>query len=418
MRKKCCFTALFCLLLPPNVVLQSAASEMNVLPPPSNITARMVNMFEVILQWEPIATNCTPRYKLKISVLNSSLQPYKWTTSNPSKLLDFLYFPLNDYFSMEIKANCDGRESEWTKKSPMQLTPGNRRTSVKNLACVWYYRDNITCTWQPGEYTPPKVQYKLLYWEEDINPGNVNDSMQFQDLLHTGTECKDYFPQDGLYLGCKFKYEYKIENCKQLMFVVTDTSYSIKPFLYYTEAKDIVKLRSPNITYVSEARNNQVYINWTVSSMSSYQEHLIYEVLLFFSGEWGETLKVIDDTSKWLDLPNSEDTWAIKVRVRLSENVVNRYSWSDWSPERKVQGKDTKATSLLLLILIPAAVIIMVVILLVYLKRLKILIFPPIPHPGKMFQNDLQHWLKSERPAHVCDPPEKEDISPVSLLEA
>ncbi|XP_077141470.1 interleukin-13 receptor subunit alpha-1 isoform X1 [Ranitomeya variabilis] len=412
MRTICCFPALLCLLLPLNVVLQYAASEMNVLPPPSNITARMASMFKAILQWDPIAANCTLTYKCKISLLNASKQTSTWTTPKSSLELDFHNLPINDDFSLEILASCNGTERKWTKKSHMQLTPGNRRTSVKNVACVWHYRDYITCTWQPGEETPPNVQYKLLYWERDTNPGNVNESMQFQDLLHIGTECKDYFPHDGLYLGCNFKYEYTIEDQKGLMFVVTDTSYSIKPFLYHTEANSIVKLRSPNIIYVSEARNNQVCINWTESY---YQSWLVSEVLLFSSGAWGQPLKVIEGISKCINLHKSEDTWAVKVRVKLSDNIAERSLWSDWSSEWKVQKTNT---SLLLLILIPAAALIMAVILLIYLKRLKVLIFPPIPQPGKMFRNDLQNWLKSERPAHICEAPENKDISPVSLLEA
>ncbi|XP_073399590.1 interleukin-13 receptor subunit alpha-1-like isoform X1 [Dendrobates tinctorius] len=412
MRTICCFTALLCLLLPLNLVLQSRASEMNVLPPPSNITARMASMFKAILQWNPIASNCTPRYKFRFSFLHASKQAIPKTTLKSSYQLEFYNFPLNDYFSFEIRASCNGTESELTNKSHMQLTPGNRRTLVKNVACVWHYRDYITCIWQPGEETPPNVQYKLLYWEKDTNPGNVNESMQFQDLLHTGTECKDYFPHGGLYLGCNFKYEYTIDDVKELMFVVTDTSYRIKPFLYHTEAKTIVKFRSPNITFVSEARNNQVCINWTESYLRIF---LISEVLLFSSGAWGEPLKVTEDISKCVNLHNSEDTWSVKVRVRLSETKAERSMWSDWSSEWKVQKPNT---SLLLLILIPAAVVIMAVILLAYLKRLKVMIFPPIPHPGKMFQNDLQNWIKSERPANICEAPENEDISPVSLLEA
>ncbi|KAM4021248.1 interleukin-13 receptor subunit alpha-1-like [Anomaloglossus baeobatrachus] len=409
MRTNCFFPALLWLQL----VLQSAVSEMNFLAPPSNITVRMDDMFQVALKWEPIAANYTPKYEVRISALNYSVKNLG-SRKQSSWRLPIFYFPLNDYYTVEVRAKYNDMESEWAETS-LQLMPGDRRTSVKNVMCVWHYKDYINCTWQPGENTPPSVQYKLLYWEKDSNPGYFNESMQFQDFLRTGTECRDYFPHDGLYLGCKFKYEYTFADLKELMFVVTDTSYSIKPFLYYTEARNIGKLRSPNITYVSEAINNEVYINWTVPSV---HKDLISEVLLFFSGSWGEPLKVIDDTSKLIHLPNSEDTWAVKVRVKLSKYVADRSYWSDWSTEWKVRGKNKNTTSFLLLILIPVAVIIMAVILLVYLKRLKILIFPPIPNPGKRFQNDLQRWLKSERPTNVCDEPEKEDISPVSLLEA
>ncbi|XP_075043342.1 interleukin-13 receptor subunit alpha-1-like isoform X3 [Mixophyes fleayi] len=73
-------------------------------------------------------------------------------------------------------------------------------------------------------------------------------------------------------------------------------------------------------------------------------------------------------------------------------------------------------TSTVLLIVIPIIVVVAAIILLICLKRLKIIICPSIPDPGKMFPSDLQEWLKSERP-NSHHKPEKEEVCPVSLLE-
>ncbi|XP_056396052.1 interleukin-13 receptor subunit alpha-1-like isoform X2 [Hyla sarda] len=371
----------------------------------------MINMFKMRLTWEPIAANCTPVYKLTISSKNSTtMSTYRssWTLHVSDSLID-----LNDYFSTEIQAECNGMITEPAKKSHMQLAPGNKRTSVKKVNCVWHYKMYVNCTWQPGEDTPPNIKYKLLYWERDTNPGNLPAPTQLQDFLYTGTECKDYFPPDGLYIGCRFKYEYTINDYKELMFVVTDTTHSIKPFLYYTRANKIGKLKRPVITYVSEAINNSLYINWTVSLLCP----LTKVEGLVSSDRWSKRFEVEGDCSKQVQVPNSFDPMRVKIRVRLSEYTSDSSLWSDWSEEWTVPGKGT-ITPLLSLILVPVVVIVLVVILLVFMKRLKMLVFPPIPQPGKMFQNDLQNWLKRERPTNDFHKPQQEDISPVTLLEA
>ncbi|XP_075692761.1 interleukin-13 receptor subunit alpha-1-like [Rhinoderma darwinii] len=312
------------------------------LPPPANITVRLGNMFQVFFKWEPSAANCTPIYNVVMSSSLDSKKQMQDTTKNPSLMLNIFdidrQLDLNDNFSMEILANCNGTKSEAFKKRHMQLAPGNERTSVKNFICVWHYKEYINCTWLPGEDTPPNVHYRLLYWEKDTTNGTLPESAQLQDLLRTGTECQDYFPIYGLRLGCKFKYEYNIANAKELMFVVTDDSSSVKPFLYYTAANDIGKLRSPKIASLYWTINNNMYVNWTVSP---FYYGLMFEVFVF-SDRWNETYKVKLDSSMKINVPLDDDTWRVKVRVKFSEFIADSLYWSDWSEEWIVPGKDKK----------------------------------------------------------------------------
>ncbi|XP_069799325.1 interleukin-13 receptor subunit alpha-1-like isoform X2 [Dendropsophus ebraccatus] len=412
MEKYCCNLDIIWLLLSLNVAVQSTGGGMNYLPPPTNITATMVSMMHFIITWEPIASNCTPKYEVKISSGNNTRPK---STEDTSLILDFSdshpWLDPNDYFSSEIQAECNGMTSEWARKSHMELVPGDKRTTVRNVSCVWHYMDYISCTWQPGEDTPPNVQYKLLYWEQD-SVEILSEPMQFKDLLRNGTECREYFRLDGLYLGCKFKYEKTIGQQKELLFVVTDRSHSIKPFLYYTEAKSIGKLQAPVITLVSRTKDNHLYINWTMSPNCFL---LMFEVLISTNKQpSGHVFEVKYSCSGTTTIPHSDDTLRIKVRAKFSELIADNSFWSEWSKDYTLPGKDNH---MLLLSLIPAGVFVLVVLLLVYLKRLKLLVFPPIPHPGKMFQNDLQNWLKHEKPIQVYDKPEQEVISPVSLLE-
>ncbi|KAG9478364.1 hypothetical protein GDO78_013394 [Eleutherodactylus coqui] len=414
MRANCSPAALLLL----TAVAQSTSSELSFSRSSANITSRLVNMFQMNIQWKSQAANCTPAYEITISVNSGKLIgglpiyfPYIVEIGRFSRLLG-----LNNYFSTEIKARCNGTIIEQANRSHMHwMARGDEKTSVKNFICVWYYMEYISCTWQPTD-NPPIGQYRLHYWEQDENSRPAPPaSAQLQDLLRTGNECQDNFPSDGLYLGCKFPYYKESAGSKYLLFVVTDTSYTVRPSLLYARAREIAKPKSPTIMYVSEVINGILYVNWT---MSPPLKNLNFEVHVS-SDKWPiELNRTTENYSMNISIPHTDGTLKVKVRASFTKYVNDISNWSDWSEERIVPGQTKNTTSILPLILIPAAVIVLVILLLVYLKRLKILLLPPIPHPGKKFQSDLQHWLKNERPADFYIKPEKEEISPVSLIEA
>lgn len=73
-----------------------------------------------------------------------------------------------------------------------------------------------------------------------------------------------------------------------------------------------------------------------------------------------------------------------------------------------------------MLLTIPVFVAVAVIILLFYLKRLKIIIFPPIPDPGKIFKemfgdqnDDTLHWKKYD----IYEKQSKEETDSVVLIE-
>ncbi|XP_075116921.1 interleukin-13 receptor subunit alpha-1 isoform X2 [Leptodactylus fuscus] len=413
------FSALLRLFVLGMVAAPSTASEFN-LPSPTNITAEMTSMFCVILKWNNVAANCSVKYNINITFEDSSPKPpipmevpkRSWTILPIGGQLD-----LNNYFSTTIQAVCrndNNSKSESVKETRMQFTPGDERSPVKNVQCTWYYLEFIDCTWELREEAAHKnIQYKLLYWEKkgDFCP----DSAKFHDILRSGTECQNSYPSDGLHVGCTFTYSTLGQT---LMFAVTDASYSVKPFLYYTNVNDIAKPRSPVITNVTKGENNTLHIKWDVSP---YHRNMVFQVTI---DNLEDPFKVQPTDNKeshtqmTITIPNTDHTLRIKVRAQFSKAVANAKYWSDWSEEWIIPGKAKNKTPLLLLILIPAVVVVALVVLLIFLKRMKILIWPSIPHPGKMFQNDLQQWLRSERPATVCPKPEEEQISPLALLKA
>ncbi|XP_071979872.1 interleukin-13 receptor subunit alpha-1-like isoform X2 [Engystomops pustulosus] len=374
----------------------------------------MIDMFHLMFKWDSSDANCTQEYTITLLTFDPKDLFVRVIEKTWVELkIDLIYHQLDiNNITATIKAKCNDKSSESVTKSHLQLAPGDREAVVRNVTCVWHYMDTISCTWLPREDTPSNIQYRLFYWE---NPKTLPESPRLQDLVHSGTECQDYFPSDGTYSGCKFRFEYMLKDSKQLMFAVTDASYTAKPFLYFAKANDIVKFRSPVITHV-QVNGTYVYINWTMSPhhmASSLPHGFIFEV----HDGWNEPKQIYN--ALYTSIPYTGNTLRIKVRVKFSPSSESNIFWSDWSKESVVEGKDKTTTSILLLILIPVVVIILAVLLLVYLKRLKILICPPIPNPGKIFQHDFnENWLKSRRSENVCNKPKEEEISPVSLLVA
>lgn len=199
----------------------------------------------------------------------------------------------------------------------------------------------------------------------------------------------------------------------KLVTAVSDWSKEVKPYLYYVGANSIAKLKPPVIS-AYRTPNDNINISW-----NEVYKDALHEVLVQKSNsEIHENYKDIAGLS--IEIPNAatDVKYTVKVRVRLPSysTLPGGHLWSDWSEEQTLQGvSNGRDISILLLLLIPAIIIVAAVILLIYMRRLKILIFPRVPDPGKVLSSDLQQWLKNGRT--VYNEPSKEEICPISMLE-
>uniref|UniRef100_A0A8B9N5M2 Interleukin-13 receptor subunit alpha-1 n=1 Tax=Accipiter nisus TaxID=211598 RepID=A0A8B9N5M2_9AVES len=82
--------------------------------------------------------------------------------------------------------------------------------------------------------------------------------------------------------------------------------------------------------------------------------------------------------------PNSKYTF--KVRANPKPECYSSKLHSDWSEEKSIGEKTDSTFYVVLIIAIPLIVAVSTIILLVYLKRLKILILPPIPDPREILK--------------------------------
>ncbi|XP_040179628.1 interleukin-13 receptor subunit alpha-1 [Rana temporaria] len=398
----------------------SWAKKQDYLPPPTNLTFGMDGMFCLVLQWSPSenTANCSIKYSKIFSAKNVTPRARGSSTNLTAhvKKVD-----LNKEILFTVQAECDNTNIFSNNTTlPVQIATGkgNPNTSVRNFSCIWYYPEYVQCTWTPGIDVPSNVNYTLIYWTsvESSCRFNFSQPKQFHDLLPTGSSCSNYTYSNGIPTGCQFKFQKLITTFSKLVTAVSDWSKEVKPYLYYVGANDIAKLKPPVIR-AHRTTNGNIHISWNDTEV--YKD-VLHEVLVQKSNsEIHETYKDIIGLSKEIPNAASDVTYTVKVRARLSRYSTEsdgHFIWSDWSEVQTLQGvSNGRDISILLLLLIPAIIIVAAVILLIYMRRLKILIFPRVPDPGKVLSSDLQQWLKNGRT--VYNEPRKEEICPISMLE-
>ncbi|KAM5145630.1 interleukin-13 receptor subunit alpha-1-like [Mantella aurantiaca] len=386
---------------------------------PNNVTFGLKGMFYLVWKWERPNTSCQLNYTKEMRSLSNG-NKRRVRNKSPDWELEIhrmLNFDLNGYLYLHVEAKCYNMTVDSLNRT-VQLVPGDEGTSVKNFQCVWLYQEHVKCTWQPGPNTPANINYRVLYWIQDWNSisedNRLYTSAEFWDLLETGRTVELY--STAKTFGCQFLLDKSIYDYVQFAMVVTDTSRSIKPYIYYEDAVQIAKLKPPMIIETLRT-NNSIYVSW---NNSQDIEKVEYEVLLTLTSSGREDyFKTSVSSIKLNALPDV--TYSVKVRVKLKQDLLseeNSYTWSDWSKEEIFKGKDDeRLTSIILPLILSAIVIIAAVFLLVHMEKLKALICPEIPDPARIFPNDLRQWLKNDINI-VYSKPEKEEICPVYLLES
>ncbi|KAM3910821.1 interleukin-13 receptor subunit alpha-1-like [Leptodactylus fuscus] len=387
--------------------------------PPSNITFGMYNMFCLFWKWTPTnsTAQCLLRYKTEIQM--ARMRPGEKDTNLYYIQLIDNRIDLNKDITLEASTECGNRTS-LVKTFTSALTTGDPRTMVKNMTCVWHYKEYVDCTWHPGEVTPPNVNYSLHYWlsKEDSCPQVENKQpTPFADLLDGGDPCQDYTYHNGIPVGCRFRLEAS-DGDLRLVAVVTDRAHNIKPYIYFTACvSSIAKLKAPVITEIKRTQNESVFVSWNVSDI---MPELKYQV------SSSDSTHEVVGTSK--EFPNvlRDSTYSVKVRVALPEYVTcstpnprqgsRNVTWSEWSEEKTLQAEEDGRTQLIVvLLLVSLVVLVATVLLLINLRRLLLLLCPRIPDPSTVISKDFQHWLQYGK--SVYNEPKREEVCVVSLLE-
>ncbi|NXK40550.1 I13R1 protein, partial [Piprites chloris] len=260
-------------------------------------------------------------------------------------------------------------------------------TAAVDLSCVWHNLEYMVCTWRPGENASSDTNYTLFYWF---------------DGLKNPKKCSNYSTDQGIF-GCVFNFTFpKVTNTYPIISIlIRDDSEEIRPVCASKNPTTLVKPATPSQLTLSKI-NDKIDVKWSESETFP-KGCLLYEVK-YRNGDLdtGRIIPVRVGCTSWkccvnvqfLSYKNSvsvsgidpNSKYIFKVKAKPKPDCYSSEFSSDWSEEKSIGKKRDSTISLVLIITIPLIVAVSTIILLVYLKRLKILILPPIPDPREILK--------------------------------
>ncbi|KAL1766905.1 hypothetical protein HispidOSU_026204 [Sigmodon hispidus] len=403
---------LLCAALSPG----TAATEAQ--PPVTNLSVSVENLCTITWTWSPpegVNPNCSLRY---LSHFDHKQDKKIAPETHRSKEV-----PLNEEICLQVASQCSANEKE--KPSALMrkcISPpeGDPESAVRELQCIWYNLSYMKCSWLPGRNTRPDTNYTLYYWYKSL--GKIH-------------QCENIY-REGQHIGCSFKLIKADPTFEQqsIQIMVKDNAGKIRPSFKIVSLISCVKPGPPHIKRLF-FKNGALFVQWKnpqnfSSRCLSFEVEVNSsqtELLSPFSVEddkcqKSESDRNMEDTSCFI-LPGIIPDTVYTVRVRVKTNKLcfeDNQLWSSWSEEKRI-GEETNSTFYItMLLIIPVIVAGAIIVLLLYLKRLKIIIFPPIPDPGKIFKemfgdqnDDTLHWKKYD----IYEKQSKEETDSVVLIE-
>uniref|UniRef100_A0A672VCL0 Interleukin 13 receptor subunit alpha 1 n=1 Tax=Strigops habroptila TaxID=2489341 RepID=A0A672VCL0_STRHB len=317
----------------------------NVLPPPSNLEYSFIQICTLNWTWNPpenISSGCDLEYSSDIVIDESRF-----------RVVDMF---LNEEVRFKVRSECKNTNtsepSRWVEAS--LLPEGIPGTAAADLSCVWHNLEYMACTWRPGRNASDETNYMLFYWF---------------DGLKKHKKCSNSSVHQGVF-GCVFNLSFpKVTNTyPAIKILIRDESEEIRPLSVKYTFKLIlpccisVKPATPRRVTVSK-RNDEIHVEW--SGSDPFPENCLFYEVEYHNGD-------LDTAQK------------IKVIFHsLYRKTVTSLSFYSFC----FPGEKTDSTFYFALIVtIPLIVAVSTIILLVYLKRLKILILPPVPDPREILK--------------------------------
>ncbi|XP_001374418.2 interleukin-13 receptor subunit alpha-1 isoform X2 [Monodelphis domestica] len=391
-------------------------------PPVINFSVSVKNLCTIYWIWSPpegVNAKCELWYKSHLGeekVLSNSMMVSK----NNFRIEEVA---LNERICLQVTSQCNVESTNTSDPVEMCIEPpqGDPETAVKRLQCIWHNLSKMNCIWLPGKTAPPDTKYILHYW---------------YNTLEKSLQCTNFYVE-GQFNGCSFDLlEKDVSSSDKIQIMVTDTTGAIRPSYNIINLNN-VKPDHPILTNLS-LQNASLYVEW--ESPANFRSNcLVYQVEVNNSKSMEH--KVHEPKSKChiSETPpepegNSKNKhcfvihdvdpdapYTVRVRAKASRFCFEDNDlWSAWSQKKHIgQNHDSKIHTITLLF-IPVAISISTLLLLLYLKRLKIIIFPPIPDPGKIFKemfgdqnDDTLQWKKYD----IYEKQIKEETDSVVLVE-
>nr|XP_025966863.1 interleukin-13 receptor subunit alpha-1 [Dromaius novaehollandiae] len=268
----------------------------------------------------------------------------------------------------ECKYDNTSEPSRWVETSVRPKgVPG---TAATDLDCVWHNLEYMDCKWLAGKNARSDTEYALFYW---------------YDGLESPKKCNNYSVCEGIF-ECIFNLTFpKVSNTyPTISILIKDDSEEIRPLCESKNPTTLVKPATPKAVTLSKIKDG-IHLEWSESD--TFPANCLYYEVEYHSDDpdTAQTIKVeYNHTTVPSVDPNSKYTF--KVRAKPKPECYSSKLCSDWSEEKSIGEKPDSMFYFVLIITIPIIVAVSTIILLFYLKRLKILILPPIPDPREILK--------------------------------
>ncbi|XP_014742602.1 PREDICTED: interleukin-13 receptor subunit alpha-1 isoform X1 [Sturnus vulgaris] len=370
-------------------VAAGTAAGAKILPSPSNLTYSFIHICTVNWTWNPpenVSSSCNLKYSSDIVVNGVPKDKKEWSKSH-FRVTDA---HLNEEMRLRVRSECTNdstsEPSPWVETS--LLPKGIPGTAAVDLSCVWHNLEYMACTWRPGENTSSDTNYTLSYWYDGLeNPKKCSNSSVDQGIFE-----------------CIFNFTFSkvTSNYPAISILISDDSEEIRPVCASKNPTTLVKPATPRLLTVSKT-NDVIDVKWSESE--TFPKGCLHYEVKCYKGDLGIDL-IIESETNSVSIPGVDpnNKYTFKVRAKLKRVCYNSDLHSDWSEEKSIGEKRDSTTYFVLIITIPLIVAVSTVILLVYLKRLKILILPPIPDPREILKRMFGEQNEDSQSSAKDDP--------------
>ncbi|MCJ8750272.1 hypothetical protein PDJAM_G00260720, partial [Pangasius djambal] len=312
-------------------------------------------------------TNCTIRYQLHFYDTYTG----RWKGVQTSRLFYAAQFNLEKPIEVRmltlLKGSCTngtdilGEEVKFVHMPEHKGVAGSR---IRNFHCVYFNKEYMECTWEPGTVEPTDSKHYLYYWH--------------RAMQETG-ECPEYIPSPEHRKGCRFP-PTSLLDFTEFNICVNGSSEAgdLEPAFFSLEVQNHVKPAAVSKLHMAH-NDTLVHVEWAPPSGPVPEHCLEYELEITTVNHNGskQQTAVIEETE--FDFHQDGETERNCYRVRSKVNIycADDGFWSDWSQPRCIPDTEPEiiqckgSWSLLLLIAIIASVIVLVGTICLILRMLR-----------------------------------------------
>ncbi|XP_053811863.1 interleukin-13 receptor subunit alpha-1 [Vidua chalybeata] len=373
------------------VVAAGMAAGSKILPSPSNLNYSFIHICTLNWTWNPpedISSSCNLEYSSDIVINGIPEDRREWSKSR-FRVTDA---HLNEEMRLRVRSECKNdntsEPSPWVETS--LLPKGIPGTAAVDLGCVWHNLEYMACTWRRGENASSDTNYTLFYWFDGLeNPKKCSNSSVDQGIFE-----------------CIFNLTFpKVTSTyPTISILIRDDSEEVRPVCASKNPTTLVKPATPRQLTLTKT-NDRIDVKWSESE--TFPKSCLHYEVKCCNGDCNMDIgQIIASEMNSVSIAgiDANSKYTFKVRAKPKRECYNSDLQSDWSEEKSIGEKKDSTIYFVLIIIIPLTVAVSTVILLVYLKRLKILILPPIPDPREILKRMFGEQNEDSQSSAKDDP--------------